>query len=175
MKTTTSFDAKTLVAQLLCEALREAQGQPGVLVRDVPYLDPDAILPELAKLIEQDVDLRIAYLEQEAGESAQRVSLPDNIFTTEVEQAETWRNMRDLSALIVVITNIDAAKLTSLEDFVTVGPAQLRCFLVERAATEFSEPNEVLPRWWTIIGSDEQVSFSDLVDYYLTLQPLEGA
>lgn len=175
MKTTTSFDAKTLVAQLLCEALREAQGQPGVLVRDVPYLDPDAILPELAKLIEQDVDLRIAYLEQEAGESAQRVSLPDNIFTTEVEQAETWRNMRDLSALIVVITNIDAAKLTSLEDFVTVGPAQLRRFLVERAATEFSEPNEVLPRWWTIIGSDEQVSFSDLVDYYLTLQPLEGA
>ena len=45
---------------------------------------------------------------------------------------------------------------------------------MERAATEFGEANEVLPRWWTIIGSDEQISFSDLVDYYLALAPLDG-
>ncbi len=42
---------------------------------------------------------------------------------------------------------------------------------MERAATEFGEANEVLPRWWKIIGNDEQISFSDLVDYYLALTP----
>ncbi|MBA2726042.1 MAG: hypothetical protein H0U53_08635, partial [Actinobacteria bacterium] len=175
MTTTTSLDAKSLVAQLLSEALRQAQGQPGVLVRDVPHLDPDAILSQLAELIEQDIDLRIAYLDDEARASAERTSLPEGAFSSRVEDAEQWRNMRDLSALIVVITRVDAAKLTSLEDFASVGPGQLRRFLVDRAATEFSEPNEVLPRWWTIIGADEQISFSDLIDYYLTLHPLAGA
>lgn len=164
-----------LVAQLLAEALREAQGQPGVLVRDVPHLDADAILPELAGLLAQDIDLRIAYLDPGSAASAKAAGIPEDIFTVKVEQAEVWRNMRDLDALIVVITELDAAKLTSLEDFAPVGPAQLRRFLVERAVIKFSEPNDVLPRWWQIIGSDEQISFSDLVDYYLTLRDLEGA
>lgn len=172
--TATSLDARRLVAQLLGEAIREAQGQPGVLVRDVPHLDAGAILPELAVLIAQDIDLRIAYLDPMAAASAKRADITEDIFTDRVEQAETWRNMRHLDALIVVITEFDAAKLTSLEDFAMIGPGQLRRFLVERAATEFSEPNDVLPRWWQIIGGDEQISFSDLVDYYLTLSPLEG-
>jgi len=173
--TATSLDARRLVAQLLGEAIREAQGQPGVLVRDVPHLDAAAILPELAGLIAQDIDLRIAYLDPMAAASAKGVGISDDIFTDKVEQAETWRNMRNLDALIVVITEFDAAKLTSLEDFAMIGPGQLRRFLVERAATEFSEPNDVLPRWWQIIGGDDQISFSDLLDYYLTLSPLEGA
>jgi hypothetical protein len=166
--------AGLLVAQLLAEAVREAQGQPGVLVRDVPHLDPDAILPELAGLLAQDIELRIAYLDPAAAASATAASIDDDIFTTRVEQAEVWRNMRDLDALVVVITELDAAKLTSLEDFAPVGPAQLRRFLVERAVIKFSEPNDVLPRWWQIIGGDEQMSFSDLVDYFLTLRDLEG-
>jgi hypothetical protein len=168
-------EASLLVAQLLAEALREAEGQPGVLVRDVPHLDPDAVLPELAGLIAQDVELRIAYLDPAAAASATGAGIDDDIFTTKVEQAEAWRNMRGLEALVVVITELDAAKLTSLEDFAPVGPAQLRRFLVERAVIKFSEPNDVLPRWWQIIGSDEQMSFSDLVDYFLTLRELEGA
>jgi hypothetical protein len=171
---TVPVDARGLVAQLLAEALREAQGQPGVLVRDVPHLDAATVLHELAALIAQDIDLRIAYLDPSADPSAKKAGILDDIFTVKVEQAEAWRNMRDLDALIVVITEFDAAKLTSLEDFAPIGPGQLRRFLVERAATEFSEPNDVLPRWWTIIGSDEQISFSDLVDYYLALAPLQG-
>src|SRR5215207_1928925 len=95
-------EASLLVAQLLAEALREAQGQPGVLVRDVPHLDPDAVLPELAGLIAQDVELRIAYLDPAAAASATTAGIDEDIFTTKVEQAETWRNMRDLTALIVV-------------------------------------------------------------------------
>jgi DNA helicase HerA-like ATPase len=166
--------ASHLVSQLLAEALREAQGQPGVLVRDVPHLDADAILPELALLLSQDLDLRIAYLEPGSAVSAKASGIPEDIFTVRVEQAETWRNMRGLNALIVVITELDAAKLSSLEDFAPVGPGQLRRFLVERAVIRFSEPNDVLPRWWQIIGSDEQISFSDLVDYYLALRDLEG-
>ncbi len=165
----------TLVAQLLAEALRQAQGQPGVLVRDVPHLDADAVLPELAALLEQDVDLRIAYLDPAASNAATSAGIEGDIFSTHVEQAEVWRNQRNLDALIVVIADSDTAKLTSLEDFAPVGPAQLRHFLVERAVVGFSEPNDVLPRWWQIIGSDEQVSFSDIVDYFLTLRDLSGA
>lgn len=167
--------ASHLVAQLLAEALREAQGQPGVLVRDVPHLDPDAVLPEMAALIDQDIDLRIAYLDPTAVASAAAAGIEADLVSAHVEQAEAWRNIRGLEALIVVITEVDAAKLTSLEDFVHVGPAQLRRFLVERAVIRFSEPNEVLPRWWQIIGNDEQISFSDLVDYFLTLRDLTGA
>jgi hypothetical protein len=174
MTATAVLDDRTLVAQLLGEALREAQGQPGVLIRDVPHLDPDAVLTELANLLSQDIDLRIAYLDPAAEPSAKHAGIPESSFTTGVEQAEMWRNQRNLDALIVVITERDAAKLTSLEDFATIGPRLLRRFLVERAATQFSEPNEVLPRWWTIIRGDDQISFSDLLDYYLALAPLEG-
>jgi hypothetical protein len=159
---------------LLGEALRQAQGQPGVLVRDVPHLDASAVLGELANLLSQDIDLRIAYLNPAAASHAVSANIPDDVFSTRVEDAETWRNTRDLPALIVVIAEADTAKLTSLEDFVSIGPALLRRFLVERAATEFGEANEVLPRWWKIIGNDEQISFSDLVDYYLALAPLDG-
>jgi hypothetical protein len=168
-------DASQLIAQLMAEALREAQGQPGVLVRDVPNLDPDAVMPELAALIGQDVDLRIAYLDPTAPASASAAGIDPEIVSADVEQAEAWRNIRGLQALIVVIADFDAAKLTSLEDFVQIGPSQLRRFLVERAVIRFSEPNDVLPRWWQIIGNDEQVSFSDLVDYFLTLRDLTGA
>lgn len=164
-----------LVAQLLAEAVRESQGQPGVLVRDVPHLDPDAVMPELARLLDQDIDLRIAYLNPASSVSATAAGVADDIFSVKVEQAEVWRNMRNLEALVVVIAEADAAKLTSLEDFAPVGPAQLRRFLVERAVIKFSEPNDVLPRWWQIIGAEEQISFSDLVDYFLTLRDLEGA
>jgi len=164
-----------LVAQLLAEALREAQGQPGVLVRDVPHLDPSAVMPELARLLDQDVDLRIAYLDPSSAPSAAAAGIAEDIFSVRVEQAELWRNMRDLDALVVVIAESDAAKLTSLEDFAPVGPAKLRHFLIGRAVITFSEPNEVLPRWWQIIGADEQISFSDLVDYFLILRDLEGA
>lgn len=168
-------EASQLVAQLLAEALREAQGQPGVLVRDVPHLDPDAVMLELARLLGQDVDLRIAYLDPLSSASAKTAGIANDLFSVMVEQAEIWRNMRDLDALVVVITESDAAKLSSLEDFAPVGPSQLRRFLVERAVITFSEPNDVLPRWWQIIGADEQISFSDLVDYFLTLRDLEGA
>jgi Helicase HerA, central domain len=171
---TVPADAPALVAQLLGEALREAQGQPGVLIRDIPHLDARAVLGELKLLLDQGMDLRIAYLDPAAGNSAQTAGIPDDLFTTQVEQAEVWRNTRGLTALIVVISQTDAAKLTSLEDFALVSPAQLRRFLIERAAAQFSEPNEVLPRWWTIIGKDDQMSLSDLVDYYLALAPLEG-
>jgi len=168
-------EASQLVAHLLAEALREAQGQPGVLVRDMPHLDPDAVMPELARLLDQDVDLRIAYLDPLSSASAKAAGIADGLFSIMVEQAEIWRNMRDLDALVVVITESDAAKLSSLEDFAPVGPSQLRRFLVERAVITFSEPNDVLPRWWQIIGADEQISFSDLVDYFLTLRDLKGA
>ena len=167
-------DSSKFVAELLAEALCKEQEKPGVLVRDVPHLRPDAVLPQLAMLLAQDIDLRIAYLDQASANSARVSGIPDNIYSTRVEQAEIWRNTRNLDALIVVIAESDAAKLTSLEDFAPVGPDELRHLLIKRATVKFSEPNDVLPRWWEVIGSDDQISFLDLVDYYMALSNLEG-
>ena len=164
----------SLVARLLGRAVAEAKGRPGVLVRDVPHLDMDAVLGELERVRGQDeIGLRIAYLNPRAEQAAQRAGIPEAEFTTRVEQAELWRNTPGLEALIVVITEEDAAKLTSLEDFARIGPAQLRVILVQTAIGKFAEINEVLPRWWDIIRKDEQISFSDLVDYYAALEPLD--
>jgi len=162
----------TLMAELLVRAVEDAQGRPGVLVRDV-NLDPDAVLEHLQQLRLRDFDLRIAYLNSDAGPSAARAGIPKDVFSTQVEDAERWRNEMGLTALIVVITETDAAKLTSLEEFAVIAPRQLRPLLVERAALQFEAVNDVLPRWWGIIGNDEQISFYDLVDYYLALTPLE--
>lgn len=164
-----------LVASLLAVAVREAEGQSGVLVRDVPHLEAAEVLPAFAKLVDQGVDLRVAYLEPTAQAIADSAGLADSVFSSEVEQAELWRNTRDLAALIVVVAEADAAKLTSLEDFAHVGPSTLRRRLVEQAVAEYAELNDVLPTWWEIVGRDDQISFSDLVDYYLALHPFDGS
>lgn len=160
-----------LMAELLISAIREAQGIPGVLVRDV-NLEPASVLTRVQALRDEGVDLRVAYLDPEAAPAAVLAGLPDDVFSTQVEDAERWRNEVGLEALIVVITESDAAKLTSLEEFRLIGPAQLRRLLIERALAQFDEVNDVLPRWWGIIGKDEQISFFDLVDYYLSLDLL---
>lgn len=164
-----------LVASLLAVAVREAEGQSGVLVRDVPHLEAAEVLPALAKLVDQGVDLRVAYLQPTAQAIADAAGLAESVFSSEVEQAERWRNTRDLAALIVVVAEADSAKLTSLEDFAHIGPSTLRRLLVEQAVAEYAELNDVLPTWWEIVGRDDQISFSDLVDYYLALHPFDGS
>ena len=170
-----TLDERKLIAELLGKALRGATGQTGVLVRDVPFLGSDAVLTELAGLIAEGLPLRIAFLDASAQAAAGSAGIPEERFTTDVEVAEDWRNRREFNEeLIVVITQTDAAKLTSMEEFALINPWRLRRFLVDRAAEETSSLNDVLPRWWMILKDDEQISFSDLVDYYVALAPLEG-
>lgn len=161
------------MAELLVTAVRGAQGIPGVLVRDI-YLDPHAVLSGLQELRGEGVDLRIAYLSPSAASTAGTLGIPSEVFSIQVEDAERWRNEPGLEALIVVITEADDAKLTSLEEFRLVGPAYLRRLLVDRVVAHFEEVNDVLPRWWGIIGQDDQISFFDLVDYFLALAPLSA-
>ena len=169
--TTKTNRQESLTAELLAEAVRHAKGNTGVLVRDV-HLDPAEVLKQLRLVRDEGLDLRIAYLNLTAAEAADQAGLPAEEFAISVQQAERWRNQRGLDALIVVISEADQAKLTSLEDFVLVGPSNLRPLLTERAKSQFCKINDVLPRWWGIIGSDEQTSFSDLLDYYLALDGL---
>ncbi len=171
-ETTRGVDREaTLTAELLGTAIRNAQGNTGVLVRDL-HLDAVAVCRQLSQLRDEGLDLRIAYLNPAASEAARGAGIPSGEFDTSVEQAERWRNQRGLDALIVVVSESDQAKLTSLEDFVLIGPSSLRQLLVERAQLELSEINDVLPRWWGIIGRDEQASFFDLLDYFLALEGL---
>ena len=159
----------TLTAELLAQAIRNAQGNTGVLVRDL-HLDAAAVFKQLQLLRDDGLGLRIAYLNPTAAEAAEDAGIPSDEFDTSVEQAERWRNQRGLDALIVVISESDQAKLTSLEDFVLIGPSSLRQPLVDRAQLELSKINDVLPRWWGIIGLDEQTSFFDLLEYFLALE-----
>ena len=161
----------TLTAELLADAIRNAYGHTGVLIRDL-NLDAVEVCRQLGQLRDEGLDLRIAYLNPTASEAAHGAGISGEEFDTSVEQAERWRNQRGLDALIVVISESDQAKLTSLEDFVLIGPLSLRRLLVERAQLELSEINDVLPRWWGIIGLDEQTSFFDLLDYFLALEGL---
>lgn len=168
-----TLTAEILTAELLAAAIRNAEGNTGILVRDL-QLDAAAVIEQLSDLREAGLDLRVAYLNPAAAEFADDAEFPSDEFDTSVEQAERWRNEKGLEALIVVISESDQAKLTSLEDFVLVGPATLRRLLVERAQLHLSEINDVLPRWLGIIGSDDQISFFDLLDYFLALEGLEG-
>ena len=137
----------TLTAELLADAIHDAKGNTGVLVRDL-QLNVAAVCRQLGQLRDEGLDLRIAYLNPGASEAALDAGIPSEEFDTSVEQAERWRNERGLDALIVVVSESDQAKLTSLEDFVLIGPSSLRRLLVARAQFELSEINDVLPRWW---------------------------
>jgi hypothetical protein len=159
-----------LLAELIGTAVRQLHGLPGVLIRDVVNMKPEAVLVKLRQYQVEGVDLRIAYLSQEAEPIASEIGFDPNTFSTRVEDAEKWRNQPGLDALIVVVAESDAAKLTSLEEFGIVEPPQLRALLVTKATLHFAQFNDVLPRWWEIIGRDEQMAFSDLVEYFLALE-----
>jgi hypothetical protein len=104
----TALTPAEVLADLIAECVRRREGAIGVLVRDVPAPDPNRLLHALAALRDEGIELRIAYL-REAGQAAARAGFDDDVFSTEVEQAERWRNDRDLSALIVVIAHGDEA------------------------------------------------------------------
>ena len=163
---------EALVSELLGQAIRDAIGNIGVLVRDL-QLDTGLVLRQLRVLRDEGLDLRIAYLNPTAAKVAEHAGFPRGEFDTTVEQAERWRNQRGLDALIVVISESDQAKLTSLEDFLLIEPSNLVPLLVSRAKLKLSEVNDVLPLWWDIIGSDELIALSDLLDYFLALDRVD--
>ena len=168
----TNGHRERLVSSLLCEQVNRLSGSVGILVQDVPYLAPAAALTGLAQVM-NSVDLRVAFLsngdDAPVEAVAEAAGIPAAKFTSRVQQAERWRNRRDLTAPIVVIATGDQARLSSLRDFSIVGPAQLKALLVERAQAGPALTNEVLYNWWKRLGADANVSFGQLVDYYTSL------
>jgi DNA helicase HerA-like ATPase len=165
--------AAELVAELLAEEIRSHQRAVGVLVKDVPYLRADVVLRSLASLIEQGVDLRIAYMRDGGAEAGAAAGLGGDVFDVSVERAEGWRNEPSLEATIVVIAAGNESRLSSLNEFEEVGPRRLKRRLAERGIGRFADVNEVQPVWWTLLRDDARVSLSELADYYLALDVLE--
>lgn len=64
-----SLTPAEVLADLIAEGVRRQQGAVGVLVRDVPAPDPTRLLKALARLRDEGIDLRIAYL-REGGQAA---------------------------------------------------------------------------------------------------------
>ncbi len=158
-----------VLADLIAEGVRRRQGAVGVLVRDVPAPDPNRLLHSLAALRDEGMDLRIAYLREGGQAAATDAGFDGDSFSTEVEQAERWRNDRDLSALIVVIAHGDEAKLSSLEDFSAISSRDLKAILVRRALGEEAGQSEVQSRWWRLLDADDTVGLAPLIDYYTAL------
>lgn len=158
-----------VLAELIGEGVRLREGAIGVLVRDVPGPDPERLLRVLAELRDEGVELRVAYLREGGGAAAKAAGFDGGDFSTEIEQAERWRNDRDLKALIVVIAHGDEAKLSSLEDFSAITSRELKGVLVNRALREEAGQSEVQSRWWRHLGDDDSIGLAPLIDYYAAL------
>jgi hypothetical protein len=163
-----------VLADLIAEGVRRQQGAVGVLVRDVPAPDPIRLLKALARLRDEGIDLRIAYLREGGQAAAADASFDKETFSAQVEQAERWRNDRELHALIVVITHGDEAKLSSLEDFSAITSRELKDILVRRALGAEAGQNEVQSRWWRLLGTDDSVGLAPLIDYFTALDGKTG-
>ena len=165
-----------LLSELITEAVRPYAGAVGVIVRDVLSPDPKVLLERLNAMHDEEAfpDLRIAYLRLGGEDAAKEIGVDDAVFSTEVEQAERWRNESDLEALIVVIARGDEAKLSSLEDFGTVTSQNLKNVLVERAMGGPAGENDVQTYLWQILADDDTVGLGQLVDYYLSLEGKGG-
>ena len=170
--TTPARTSAQLLSELITEAVRLYAGAVGVIVRDVISPDPKILLQRLNAMHDEEAfpDLRIAYLRPGGESAAREVGVDDDVFSTEVEQAERWRNERDLEALIVVVARGDEPKLSSLEDFETVTSQDLKNALIERAMGGPAGENDVQTRLWQILAEDDAVGLGQLVDYYLSLE-----
>ena len=165
-----------LLSELITDALRQCDGAVGVIVRDVLSPDPKTLLQRLSSMHEEEAfpELRIAYLRPGGEDAARAVGVGDDVFSTEIEQAERWRNERGLEALIVVVARGDEAKLSSLEDFGTITSSELKSSLVERAMGGPVGENDVQTYLWQMLADDDAVGLGQLVDYYLSLEGKDG-
>ena len=163
-----------VLADLIAEGVRRHKGAVGVLVRDVPAPDPNRLLQALAALGQEGFELRIAYLREGGQAAADGAGFNAGRFSIEIEQAERWRNERDLDALIVVIAHGDEAKLSSLEDFGTITSRDLKAILVRRALGEEAGQSEVQSRWWRHLDADDSIGLGPLIDYYTALSGKSG-
>lgn len=167
--TTAALTPAEVLADLIAEAVRARNGAVGVLVRDVPAPDPNRLVRALAKLRDEGMELRVAYLRDGGQAAATEAGFTADEFSAEVEGAERWRNDRGLTALIVVIAHGDEPKLSSLEDFSAVTSRELKRILVRRALGEEASKNEVQLRWWHILDEDDSIGLGPLIDYYTAL------
>ncbi len=164
-----------IVAELIAQAVQQVQGAIGVLIRDIPFVAPMPLLGQLRKLQEEGVGLRVAYLAPAGQAAAESIGFDSAHFSVEVEQAERWRNQRELNATIVVVAAADVAKLSSLQDFEHITSRALKEQLARQVLGAQGSANEVQGRWWRLLRDDERVSLGQIVDYYATLEPLPEA
>ena len=169
---------QSLLSDLVSSEIRSHPRSVGVLVRDAMYLDPNTLLSQFKKLHKEPEfpALRIAYLLRDSEDAAHKAGFQDGdgVFSTKIEQAEIWRNTRDLEALIVVVARGDESKLSSLEDFRAITTQHLKNKLSELAMKGPAGNNEVQKELWRLISKDQTIGLVQLIDYYLALDGKDG-
>ena len=164
-----------LVAELLIAEIHSVSGAVGVLIQDVPFVDPESLMSRLKAAVADGLDLRIAFVAETAESAANEIGIQPDIFSDTIQQAEKWRNEPGLDATIVVIATGDEARLSSLHDFEQIGPTRLKARLVRHVLNEHADLNEVQGRWWNMLRKDARISFRQLVEYYSALPTETGA
>jgi len=163
-------ETSDLISSLIAGSVADAKSAIGVIVRDIPTPRLQSLLDALAA---SGATVHISYL---LDRPAEELDVPPNVdLVFDVEAAERWRNERDLDGLIVVIAHGDEPKLSSLEEFASVTPKDLKADLVRKAQSMFAPLNEVQGAWWTVIGKDPGFSLVDMLFYFKDLEGLEGA
>lgn len=143
-----------------------------MIVRDIPIAEPEELVAAVGELRSEGLACRLAYLDPGAAAFAEAAAFHGETFTTKIEQAEEWRNDRDVTDLIILVARGDEAKLTSFQDFDPITTRELKDVLANRALAEQAGQNEVQSRWWRMIREDERMSFGQSLDYYRALHEL---
>ena len=84
-----------VLADLIAEGVRRRRA-PWCAVRDVPAPDPIGCSMRWPRCATRASSCRIAYLREGGQAAAEDAGFTDGVFSTEIEQAERWRNERDL-------------------------------------------------------------------------------
>jgi len=159
-------------------AARAQRGAFGVLVRDMPEYDPDALLGGLGESRKQRVALRIAmpgFAPPQAKalkDAARRAGFDEGSFVTTVEGAERWRNDPAVDDTIVVVTPRELPKLNSLNRFETLSGDELYK-QVCREALETIGVNEAQRQLWRAFQHKalmKAIPLEGLLAYYAELR-----
>jgi hypothetical protein len=174
-----------MTGELMARAIlsRVQQRAFGVLVRNVPEFDPEALVDGLGTFDDSAVPLRLSMpgfspqVSKALRDRAKRAGLGAGYFATTVEAAEQWRNDRAVHETIVVVTPRELPKTHSLKRFQKLSSEQLYAQVCTEAESKLGV-NEAQTQFWEALRRKEIariVPLEGLLTYYSELASCKAA
>ncbi|SDC30815.1 MULTISPECIES: FtsK/SpoIIIE domain-containing protein [unclassified Candidatus Frackibacter] len=169
---------KNVVSNLLASSIiKRVQNESfGIMLKDLPNYSYESLLQSLhTETANYKLDLPyiffVGYKKEEINTIKQEINDYKDLFKIyfTVEDAEKFRNKRDVSATRVVIVKRKVSKLTSLEWYEKIEPRELYDNLCNIAKGELGEINNALGNLWQAFKHNkirELIPLQRLVNYY---------